>query len=108
MSDLHEEISKIAGTARSLRRKQQADLSTFVFGRIPPQARDLEEAVLGALMLEKDALTAVIDFLKPESFYVESHQKIFGAIQRLFARNEPIDILTVTDDLRKSGELDEV
>ena len=108
MADIHDEMSKIAGTARSLRRKQQADLSTFVFGRIPPQARDLEEAVLGALMLEKDALTAVIDFLKPESFYVEAHQKIFTAIQRLFARNEPVDILTVTDDLRKSGELDEV
>lgn len=75
-------------------------------GKLPPQAVDLEEAVLGALMLEKDALTEVIDILKPEIFYKDAHQYIFGAIQRLFAKSEPIDILTVTNELKSSGELE--
>jgi replicative DNA helicase len=75
-------------------------------GKIPPQAVDLEEAVLGALMIEKDALTNVIDILKPESFYKEAHQKIFQAVVRLFDKSEPIDILTVTNQLRTTGELE--
>ncbi len=76
------------------------------FGKLPPQAIDLEEACLGALMLEKDALTKVIDILTPESFYKDSHRLIFQAIRRLFERSEPIDILTVTNELKRSGELD--
>src|SRR3954470_619971 len=67
------------------------------FGKLPPQALDLEEATLGALMLEKDALTKVIDILHPDSFYKDSHRLIYGAIRRLFERSEPIDILTVTN-----------
>jgi len=77
-------------------------------GKLPPQARDLEEAVLGALMLEKDALSSVIDVLKPEVFYVESHQKIFNAIRVLFEKTSPVDILTVTAQLRMQGELEMV
>ncbi|MCJ8211232.1 replicative DNA helicase [Mucilaginibacter sp. RS28] len=77
-------------------------------GKLPPQARDLEEAVLGALMLEKDALSAVIDVLKPEVFYVEAHQRIFQAIRLLFERTSPVDILTVTAQLRQQGELEMV
>lgn len=75
-------------------------------GKLPPQAVDLEEAVLGALMLEKDALAAVIDILKPEIFYKDANQLIFSAIQRLFSKSEPIDILTVTNELKQSGELE--
>ena len=78
----------------------------FEHGKVPPQAVDLEEAVLGAIMLEKDALTTVIDILKPGVFYKEAHQVIFAAIYRLFARSEPVDILTVTNELKKSGELE--
>ncbi len=78
----------------------------FEHGKIPPQALDLEEAVLGAMMLENDRLAEVIEVLKPEVFYKESHQIIFSAIQRLFGQNEPVDILTVTEELRKTGELD--
>jgi replicative DNA helicase len=78
----------------------------FEIGKLPPQAIDLEEAVLGALMLDKDALTNVIDILQPKSFYKEAHNRIFAAIQRIFQRSEPIDILTVTQDLKKSGELE--
>jgi len=76
------------------------------FGKLPPQAVDLEEAVLGALMLEKDALTRVIDILNPDSFYKDSHRMIFKAIRRLFELSQPIDLLTVTNELKKSGELD--
>ncbi|MBL4624980.1 MAG: replicative DNA helicase [Flavobacteriales bacterium] len=75
-------------------------------GKLPPQAVDLEEAVLGALMLEKEAVNDVIDILQPNSFYKETHQKIFEGIQKLFQDSEPIDILTVTEKLRKSGDLD--
>jgi replicative DNA helicase len=75
-------------------------------GKMPPQAVELEEAVLGALMLEKDALTNVIDILKPQSFYKDANSRIFHAIEQLFTRSEPVDILTVTQELKKTGELD--
>ena len=77
-------------------------------GKLQPQARDLEEAVLGALMLEKDALSAVVEILKPEVFYVDAHQKIFQAIITLFSDTSPVDILTVTAQLRKQGDLEMV
>ena len=75
-------------------------------GKLPPQAVDLESAVLGALMLDKDALSNAIDILKPEAFYKESHQRIFAAIQSLFTKAEPVDILTVVQELKRSGELE--
>ncbi|WP_247236356.1 replicative DNA helicase [Telluribacter sp. SYSU D00476] len=75
-------------------------------GKLPPQAVDMEEAVLGALMIEKDALSAVADILKPESFYKEAHQRIYSAIITLFANSDPIDLLTVTAKLRSTGELE--
>ena len=77
-------------------------------GRVPPQAIDLEEVVLGAMMLEKGAVNAVIDMLTPEVFYKESHKLIFTAIKDLFAKSEPIDTLTVTNQLKSSGNLDVV
>ena len=75
-------------------------------GRIPPQATDLEEVVLGALMLEKEAVNEVIDILSPEAFYLDKHQKIFAAIKSLFGKSEPIDIMTVTNELKQRGELE--
>jgi replicative DNA helicase len=78
------------------------------YGKIPPQAPELEETVLGAIMLEKDALIAVLDLLKPESFYKEPHQKIYSAIMKLSQEEKPIDILTVTEELRKARQLDAV
>jgi replicative DNA helicase len=78
----------------------------FEHGKIPPQAPDLEEAVLGAMMLENDRLAEVIEVLKPEVFYKENHQRIFSAIQSLFGSNQPVDILTVTEELRQRGDLD--
>ncbi|MBK5285173.1 MAG: replicative DNA helicase [Bacteroidia bacterium] len=76
------------------------------FGKLPPQAIDLEEAVLGALMLEKNALTSVIDILPPDCFYKDAHRIIYGAIRRLFEKSQPIDLLTVSAELRQSGELE--
>jgi replicative DNA helicase len=61
-------------------------------GKMPPQAMDLEEAVLGAMMLEQHAVNAVIDILKPDSFYKDAHSRIYGAISHLFQKGEPIDI----------------
>ncbi|GAB4052723.1 replicative DNA helicase [Spirosoma litoris] len=75
-------------------------------GKLPPQALDLEEAVLGALMIEKDALSSVVDILKPETFYKEAHQRIYQAILTLFGNSDPIDLLTVTNQLRKTGEIE--
>ena len=77
-------------------------------GRMQPRDKDLEEAVLGALMLEKDAYTIVCDILKPESFYEPANQKVYEAIQHLGAAQQPIDMLTVTEQLRHDGTLDEV
>lgn len=75
-------------------------------GKIPPQATDLEEAVLGAIMLERDAFYEIMDILSPESFYRDEHQEIYrGAIQ-LFEKSQPIDILTLTEHLRQQGKLD--
>lgn len=76
-------------------------------GRMPPQAIDMEEAVLGAIMLEKDAIYEVIEMLKPESFYKEAHAKIFQAIIDLYVREEPIDLLTVIQELRNKKQLEE-
>lgn len=81
---------------------------TTQLDRVPPQARDLEEAVLGSMMLDKEAVAEVIDILKPESFYVEAHQHIYEAIHDLFAKSQPVDILTVCEQLRSNGKLDEV
>lgn len=75
-------------------------------GKVPPQATDLEEAVLGALMIEQNAVNEVIDVLQPESFYREAHRKIYAVIYDLFERAEPVDIMTVTAELRKKGDLD--
>ncbi len=84
--------------------KQQ---DTFEFGRKMPQAVDLEEAVLGAILIDKEALVETIDVLKVSSFYKEAHQLIFEAILDLFEENQPIDIVTVTQALRTKDKLQE-
>ncbi|MCB9033459.1 MAG: replicative DNA helicase [Chitinophagales bacterium] len=91
-----------------LTRTKTDDISHLLYGKIPPQARDLEEAVLGAILIEKDAISYVSDVLKPESFYVDAHAKIYEAIQDLFGKTQPIDLLTVTEELRKKGQLENV
>lgn len=75
-------------------------------GKLPPQAQELEEAVLGALMLEKDAYSVISDILKPESFYNPQNNLIFGAIQDLGMQQKPVDLLTVVEELKRKGELE--
>ncbi len=99
--------SKRGGEARSAQAGGEG-LFNYVFGKVPPQALELEEAVLGALMLGRDALPIVMDILRPESFYHEAHQIIYRAIIRLFEHSHPVDLLTVAEELRKSGELERV
>ena len=76
-------------------------------GKTPPQAVEIEEAVLGAVMLEKDAIHEIIEILKPESFYKEAHSKIYRSILDLSLREEPVDLLTVTQELRRKNILEE-
>jgi len=85
------------------------DKSTLISlekGKIPPQAIDLEEVVLGAMMIDKKGVDEVIDILSPDAFYKEAHQHIFEAIFQLFENSEPIDLLTVSSQLKKNLKLD--
>ena len=83
---------------RKIRRKPLLETGNMLFGKIPPQAKELEEAILGAIMLEKSAFDTVIEILKPECFYVEAHQKIYKAMQSLAIKSLPIDLLTVVEE----------
>lgn len=98
-------IKKDFGSTRS----RKPDVTSLVYGKVPPQAVELEEAVLGAIMLEKDKLAEVLEIIQSEEcFYVDAHQKIYAAVRRLFDKGMPVDLLTVTDELRKSNELEMV
>src|SRR5437868_9806390 len=91
---------------KKLRRKAPVDLGTMMYGKVPPQAKELEEAVLGAIMLEKSAFDTVIEILKPECFYVDANQRIFRAMQGLAIKSLPIDLLTVVEELKVREKLD--
>ena len=78
------------------------------YGKLPPQAVDVEEAVLGALMLERDAFISVADVLTEHSFYKEEHRKIFKVIKDLSMRDQPVDLLIVTQELKNQNMLEEV
>lgn len=77
-----------------------------ILTKLPPQAVELEEVVLGALMLEKEAINHVINILKVEDFYKDAHRVIFKAILDLFSESQPVDLLTVTSKLREIGSLE--
>ena len=78
------------------------------YGKLPPQAVDLEEAVIGAILLESASIHKVSTILIPESFYKDEHQKIFQGLMDMYNRNIQIDILTLPEQLRKNEVLDEV
>lgn len=85
------------------------DKSTIISlekGKIPPQAIDLEEVVLGAMMIDKKGVDEVIDILHPEVFYKEAHKYIYEAVFKLFENSEPVDLLTVSSQLKKDGRLE--
>ena len=77
-------------------------------GKIPPQAVDLEEVVLGAMMIDKKGVDEVIDILHPDVFYKDAHRFIYEAIFKLFETSEPVDLLTVSSQLKKDGKLEAV
>lgn len=81
---------------------------TNELGKLPPNASDVEEVLLGAILVDKEALSTVMERLKPEHFYRENHKKIYESMLTLFTAGAPIDIITVVDQLRKDGILEEV
>lgn len=89
-------------------RNKTVDMESMIYGKIPPQARELEEAVLGAILLDRDSFMYVSNILKPESFYVDAHATIFNCMKTLVNKSEPIDLLTVTEELRRMGKLEEI
>src|SRR5690606_36801981 len=77
-------------------------------GKIPPEATDLEEAVWGAMMIDKKGVDEAIDILSPDAFYKDAHRHIFEAIVQLFESSEPVDLLTVSARLKQNKRLDAV
>lgn len=89
------------------RRQQQAPIDNN-FAHLQPQAVDVERVVLGALMIDSDAFSMVSEVLKPATFYEPRHQKIYQAIQTMNMEERPVDIMTLTDELTKMGEVDKI
>jgi replicative DNA helicase len=94
---------RLSETIRKGRDKKMEGLEN---AKILPQARDLEEAVLGAVMLEAEAFDKIVEIVRTDSFYVDAHLRIFRAMKLLYEDNQPIDILTVNEKLKMTGELD--
>ncbi len=88
--------------------KQTSKSTGLPQAKVPPQAVDLEKAILGAMMIDKRGVDEVIEILDPEAFYLPEHQEIFAAIIDLFNNGKPIDILTVTEELRRRGTLQQI
>jgi replicative DNA helicase len=94
-------------TGAMVRRPAEPDLHARG-GRMPPQAVDVELAVLGAVLIEPEAIPRAIELLTEDSFYNGKHRRIFGAILGLFERNNPVDLITVTEELKRRGELEDI
>lgn len=106
MSDSNKSMKAVSSNV--LRAKKSTELSGLGLGHIPPQALDMEEAVIGAIMIDKDGLSKINETLHEQSFYKKSHGLIFQAAQELYESSQPIDIITLKEALRKKGELEEV
>ncbi|HXW68676.1 MAG TPA: DnaB-like helicase N-terminal domain-containing protein, partial [Dissulfurispiraceae bacterium] len=76
--------------------------------KLPPQNIEAEQSVLGAIIFDNEALPKALEMLAADDFYRESHRRLYNAMLELFNRNEPIDIITITDYLRKTNGLDAV
>lgn len=107
MTDLNKPVKPIK-PLNLTKVRQDTDYGVLQFGKVQPQAVPLEEAVLGAIMLDKNALPTVLDILQPDSFYVEAHRFVYEAMLRLFEKTHPIDILTVHEELKSEGHIDQV
>ncbi len=91
-----------------INKQQPGTVISLQQGKLPPQALDLEEAVIGAMLIDKKGVDEVIDLLQPDAFYKSAHQNIFESILNLFQNSQPIDLLTVSADLKKNGRLESV
>lgn len=92
---------------KNLVRRSESSISIMDYGKLPPQAAELEKSVLGAIMIEHDCINGVIKILRgPDYFYVNAHQLIYSAIIQLWSNDSPIDLLTVTEQLRHTESLD--
>ena len=91
-----------------INQQQSGTVISLQQGKLPPQAIDLEEAVIGAMLIDKKGVDEVIDLLQPDAFYKSAHQNIFESILNLFQNSQPIDLLTVSADLKKNGKLESV
>ncbi len=100
------EKDKSRQPARKHPRLHRASDAAALMARVPPQAVEVEQAVLGALLLDRDAFHDVMDILTPDSFYDERHGMIYKAMVNLFTQSRPIDVLTVADQLARQGELE--
>jgi replicative DNA helicase len=85
-----------------------ATLAELLSSRIPPHSLEAERAVLGALLLERESLPRAIEILRGSDFYKEGHRQIYSSMVALFERNEPVDLLTLSEELRRQGTLEEV
>ena len=106
-NDYIEIIMPETSSSKGTRRRTQAPIDNS-YGHLQPQALEIERAVLGALMIDKDAFTVVSEMLRPETFYEPRNQKIYQAIQTLNMNEKPVDIMTVVEELRHEGVLDEI
>jgi replicative DNA helicase len=89
-------------------KNQDVDMEALSYGKVMPQALELERAVLGAIMLDRDAISIVLEIISPESFYLNAHQKIFNSMLKIFDQQRGIDLLTVNEQLKLEGTLNEV
>lgn len=99
-------MDNIDNNRKPITRIKNPSVLTGDIGKIPPQASDVEQVVLGAMMLEKDALNNTINLVTRETFYDPRHQYIYSAMQELFGNTKPVDLITVTEQLQKNGELE--
>ncbi|MCS3649898.1 replicative DNA helicase [Salinibacter ruber] len=88
--------------------REQAQAVHEQSGRVPPQAVDVEKSVLGAMLIEREAIPQAIEILPSDAFYESKHQSIYGCIQDLFERGNPVDLVTLTEELRRRDKLEEI
>lgn len=105
MSESQKKLDKYKNTGH-IKSLRKGDSEGVVQGKVQPQAVPVEQIVLGALLIDKDALTMVMDYLSPESFYLPAHQMIYKSMITLFEQTLPVDLHTVYEALKKSGELE--
>lgn len=101
-------MEQLSNAVKKQTRRLSQEEAFMMNGKIPPQAIEIEESVLGALLLDQNAITNAIDILRQEYFYLEAHQHIYRAVSILFRDGNPVDLLSVADQLKKDGRFDEI